>query len=459
MNKILSIVLILISTVSFSQTLTRDKDLRLTGHINHKIFNDEADKEYPKGLMDNFTLGVQWWEFLGEPMEYYSFKWEATQVIQIDFGTFLKRSDLDKYPDLLKRFDNIRPSHLELGLSASQDLKSSYRNIKYNLEDWQILYTKAGVLSKNLSPGSPETWNEFWKWDWDMQKNYNIETEKFKTLSEEEQKKITRELRTKFRECTSLNVSVYIKDIKWPKSEINSIYEAYLQYKKDEKKPSPLEEVAEAEKEIAKETTYTKDDFWGDVAEVNNPQITLDDFPTITSSGVVELSGSIKGYNVSEVVIDGMGYSQNISLDAKGRFYGKVVLRAGENTIKLRAKNSNKTISIKLDREPVELRATLVWDGSGDIDLYMTHNGSTCSYTNKNTSGMTLDVDNTSSYGPENIYVKEASGSYAISVRNYSGATGRTATIYIFKNETLLETKDVTFSHSKEDIHIKTVKI
>ena len=27
------------------------------------------------------------------------------------------------------------------------------------------------------------------------------------------------------------------------------------------------------------------------------------------------------------------------------------------------------------------------------------------------------------------------------------------------KNETLLETKDVTFSHSKEDIHIKTVKI
>jgi hypothetical protein len=275
MKKIVSIVLILLSTVSFSQTLKRDKDLRLTGDINHKIFNDEADNDYPKGLMDNFTLGVQWWEFLGEPMEYYSFKWEATQVIQIDFGTFLKRSDLDKYPNLLKRFDNIRPSHLELGLSASQDLNSSYGNIKYNLEDWQILYTKAGVLSKNLSPGSPETWNEFWKWDWDMQKNYNIETEKFKTLSEEEQKKITRELRTKFRQCTSLNVSVYVKDIKWPKSEINGIYEAYLQYEKGEKKPSPIEEVAEAEKEIANETPYTEDDFWGEVSDIEELEVEI----------------------------------------------------------------------------------------------------------------------------------------------------------------------------------------
>lgn len=275
MKNIVSIILVLISTVSFSQILKRDKDLRLTGDINHKIFNDEADNDYPKGIMDNFTLGIQWWEFLGEPMEYYSFKWEATQVIQIDFGTFLKRSDLDKYPDLLKRFDNIRPSHLELGLSASQDLNSSYRNIKYNLEDWQILYAKAGVQSKNLSPGSPETWNEFWKWDWDMQKHFNIATDKFKALSIEERKKITSELRNKFRQCNSLNVSVYIKDIKWPKSEINGIYEAYLQYEKGEKKPSPLEEVAEAEKEIANETTYTKDDFWGEVADVEEPEVEI----------------------------------------------------------------------------------------------------------------------------------------------------------------------------------------
>jgi hypothetical protein len=308
MKKIVSIVLILLSTVSFSQTLKRDKDLRLTGDINHKIFNDEADNDYPKGLMDNFTLGVQWWEFLGEPMEYYSFKWEATQVIQIDFGTFLKRSDLDKYPNLLKRFDNIRPSHLELGLSASQDLNSSYGNIKYNLEDWQILYTKAGVLSKNLSPGSPETWNEFWKWDWDMQKNYNIETEKFKTLSEEEQKKITSKLRTKFRQCTSLNVSVYIKDIKWPKSEINGIYEAYLQYEKGEKKPSPLEEVKEAEKEIAKETTYTKDDFWGEVADIEEPEVEI-----FEKNG---LKG-VKYENSKNFIIDPKFYS----IELVGEFY------------------------------------------------------------------------------------------------------------------------------------------
>ncbi|MFT4661038.1 MAG: hypothetical protein ACI8XB_001309 [Patiriisocius sp.] len=309
MKKTLSIILVLISTVSFSQTLKRDKDLRLTGDINHKIFNDEADNDYPKGLMDNFTLGIQWWEFLGEPMEYYSFKWEATQVIQIDFGTFLKRSDLDKYPDLLKRFDNIRPSHLELGLSASQDLNSSYRNIKYNLEDWQILYTKAGVQSKNLSPGSPETWNEFWKWDSDMQKNYNIETEKFKTLSEEEQKKITRELRTKFRQCTSLNVSVYIEDIKWPKSEINGIYEAYLQYEKGEKEPSPLEEVKEAEKEIAKETTYTKDDFWGEVADVGEPELEL--FDIVDESGRY-LKNGLREKNSKKVLIEPVKALSNI---------------------------------------------------------------------------------------------------------------------------------------------------
>jgi hypothetical protein len=206
-------------------------------------------------------------------MEFYSFKWEAKDNIQTGTSEWLKRSDLKKYPDLLKRFDNIRPTKLEISLTG----KNGNNTFVYTLPDWKILYTKSGVLSKNLSPGSPENWNEFWSWGWGLlkQSEYNVSPEEFKRLSESEQKLLINKLKGMYLECSQIYLEARVSKIEWPKYEINDIVATYKRYIKENKEPSPLEEVAEAEKEIANETTYTKDDLWGEVANIEEPELEI----------------------------------------------------------------------------------------------------------------------------------------------------------------------------------------
>ena len=130
---------------------------------------------------------------------------------------------------------------------------------------------------------------------------------------------------------------------------------------------------------------------------------------------------------------------------------------AGLNKVKLVIGSKVIEQNITLNREPVDLRATLTWNtANSDIDLYITDPEKfTCFYSNKSSSNMRLDVDNTSGYGPENIYVtKVKKGTYTISVKNYSRGEGTEATIYVFINEKLKDMHKVRFTGSGQTITV-----
>lgn len=99
--------------------------------------------------------------------------------------------------------------------------------------------------------------------------------------------------------------------------------------------------------------------------------------------------------------------------------------------------------------------ATLTWDGPGDVDLHtLEPSGAHVYFGAKVGSSGFLDVDNVRGYGPEHYYAtcdssKLRTGTYAISLANYSGAQGRNATVQIASNtDGVLATKTVTMGAS-----------
>ncbi|MBQ4915448.1 hypothetical protein J8L85_13420 [Maribacter sp. MMG018] len=348
MNKLLLLLFgVLMFTRSFSQTeFNRDTENRFIGSITSSAISNEVE---PKGLMDSFTLGIQWWDFLGEPLEFYSFKWEASGSIILGTGKILNRKDLEKYPDLLKRFDNIQPSKISVVISGNKDNRVD-SDFTYKLSDWQILYSKAGVQSKNLSPGSPETWNDFWQWNWGLtnSQEHNIPKSEFKNLSSTQKNELLGKLKTKFDNCKTIYLKAHIDKLEWPKYEIESIYDTFLSYEKGEEKPSPFEELKAAEKTIAKETTYTKDDFWGDITPKKNPELEM--FKNESGNYGVKT----KGENKVILSPDDYRHIEEIELDTAKKidnqyFFVRLRLSFREyrmNEYQIVARNGNKSTEI-----------------------------------------------------------------------------------------------------------------
>ena len=82
------------------------------------------------------------------------------------------------------------------------------------------------------------------------------------------------------------------------------------------------------------------------------------------------------------------------------------------------------------------IRATLTWDAQPDVDLHAFEpNGSHVYYRRFRGRSGTLDVDDTSSFGPENYFVacnKIELGTYRIGVNYYAGSAPSTATVSLF---------------------------
>lgn len=82
------------------------------------------------------------------------------------------------------------------------------------------------------------------------------------------------------------------------------------------------------------------------------------------------------------------------------------------------------------------IRATLTWDAQPDVDLHAFEpNGSHVYYRSRTGRSGTLDVDDTSSYGPENYFVpcnKVELGTYRIGVNYFDGSGPSTAIVALF---------------------------
>ncbi|MFO0683008.1 MAG: MopE-related protein [Sandaracinus sp.] len=105
---------------------------------------------------------------------------------------------------------------------------------------------------------------------------------------------------------------------------------------------------------------------------------------------------------------------------------------------------------------PHGLRVQLTWDGAGDIDLHMHAPTTTawfttddCYYSNRTPAwGASLDFDNTSQNGPENISMDNpvVGSTYTIAVHNWARGAGRLATVQIFCGSTTSTTPTATYT-------------
>lgn len=253
--------------------------------------------------------------------------------------------------------------------------------------------------------------------------------------------------------------------------------------------------IREIEKELSKlKKSKKKDSFWDD--DVKNEEKKSDNFWTEKKSSKknnktnfwesdrlkVEVQKPINNSTSSNNVVD-FEAKYNVFSDAfkgyleynginqrvtpvNGKFRGKLVLKSGINYVTFKIKSSHniiftKKFKVNYSGKPVKLRATLTWDGYADIDLYLKDaKGNTCSYSNKNTSLATLDVDNRRAYGPENISVEKIiSGEYEVYIKNFSKKSGIRATVYIFLDEKLYTTKSHTFNGYSNTKSISTLKL
>ncbi len=121
------------------------------------------------------------------------------------------------------------------------------------------------------------------------------------------------------------------------------------------------------------------------------------------------------------------------------------------------ASGSIVTCTFTVTALPHGLRVQLTWDGAGDVDLHL-HDGTTsspwftshdCYYSDLTPAwGASLDFDNTTSDGPENISLNTpAIGmTYTVAVHNYANAAGRTATVKVFCGSTSSTMPTQTFT-------------
>lgn len=249
------------------------------------------------GLMKEFSLQSQWWTLLAEPIEYYTIKWESTGQFEIDNKTITRRQ-LYKYPDLLKRFNNLRPYKIDIMIEGMGDagrvvvkrgnspktfgfdtrkgfpFKKKgqaydeyflYSEFSYLVEDKKLLVTKAGRLGKGIVSGSPH-WNEFFHWG---NRNRWLKSDKNDAFLQNENK-------AKFDKVNKLTVVARLKKIEWDLTEMRSIVDLYEKYESGELEPSPVKKIEkQTKKEATQLNTYTKNDFWSKFEKKKEPELEI----------------------------------------------------------------------------------------------------------------------------------------------------------------------------------------
>ncbi len=216
--------------------------------------------------------------------------------------------------------------------------------------------------------------------------------------------------------------------------------------------------LADTEASASEKSDLLSDEASGEVEsfedlleETEKIKLTINAIPHIINANVITVSGKVENVSSidsSEIVFQVNGLEQPVYLARDGSFSNKVVLFNGENQIDINyssaAKNESKTIHVKSNTPPVKARFTLTWDnGSSDMDLHVYGpDGDHCSYGNKTTSNMRLDVDNTSGYGPENVSVKlnQHPGTYRVDIKHYGGNSGN-VTLYVYLDNRLVATE------------------
>lgn len=114
-----------------------------------------------------------------------------------------------------------------------------------------------------------------------------------------------------------------------------------------------------------------------------------------------------------------------------------------------------------------DLQVTLTWDAATDLDVHVIEpDGTHVYFSNQTGTTAALDVDNTTEYGPENIFVepgKAASGTYQVYIVYFGGSVPTNATVRItaFADtpEEVVRTFSRYISSADSSVHIDVANI
>lgn len=233
-----------------------------------------------KGLLSTAALQVDWWTLFNEPTEQYEFQWTSSGRYDISFTdkkgklvtATISRSMLEKYPDLLKRFDALQPTDIKfeikwrIGSQTDADRDAFLRKYKLmgSIGD-NMPHVKAGfkTLVKNGLLFEPAG-----------KKPFSVpgirpgKGQEFLGLQATYDNKKLGEIFDYWKISTGHVIQDFrATAIDWPVDEMKAIAEKFISYEKGETEPSPKEEIASANDKNRQTQPYAKDDFWKDAVE------------------------------------------------------------------------------------------------------------------------------------------------------------------------------------------------
>ena len=182
------------------------------------------------------------------------------------------------------------------------------------------------------------------------------------------------------------------------------------------------------------------------------------DATATTPDRLVIVKGQVTGTGITTAVLSVCGVEQTVAVvsgviktsDSDSEYEGsKVVIPISGCELKLRASNEGGTteshvITVK-GINPKPFTVVLTWDTTDtDVDLHTWDStGTETWYMQMQTTAGTLDIDNTSGYGPE-TFTGTGTGQYKVRVNMFSMHGTKAATnaiVKIYKNGTLVDTK------------------
>jgi len=257
-----------------------------------KCFDVKISRNTDRKFLDNFSsfaVRVRLWSLMGDPVLFPSFQFSLNKNGLSGNSHYVNYQDISKYPDLVKRYNSIRPTsvNMVIGLGLNKEDRfdpGAYAFVNITNNDFTIPGSE-----KSVSVNSPtsKSWGETMILENRDETRYyddNIEYPKQylpfeKGNSQEEYylnilssaEIVSDKAYVKLSGGTGSvrkngpDASNFFFDIKWPTEEIDAIYELFKEYENGNQKP-PSEVVEEllSNKEVMQ---YNKTDEWSEPFE------------------------------------------------------------------------------------------------------------------------------------------------------------------------------------------------
>lgn len=250
------------------------------GRFDARLRSDTVDHAIGRGFVEDVKLEIGWWSLMGQAVEIYGFQWNRGETYSgSDFS--LERSELVAHPDLLERFDAMRPLSVtvDFDILAYPQLTDERESTQVEIDangpnfysvTWgrvvsgkkstdNVLIAESGTMLQDFSPSSPQDWKSFVTFD------------SRKPLREDDREVATKNTFQLARSIRFSNLIVTTLDL--PDSTARSIFREWKRREENEETLEDHDDKSEVENLWAENNDLmpeeVSDSIWSDVAEVS----------------------------------------------------------------------------------------------------------------------------------------------------------------------------------------------